>query len=113
MVPGVDVASEVDQPDIVALVCEEEAEAVVGEDKLGRGGLISMKVQYWRSSLQGYSEHDHSMTKRISLNSTRPVNSQYVAILSNNMMSFCSVATSFYQVNSGLLLFVSALSSQK
>ena len=44
MVPGVGIASEVDQPDVVALVGHHEAEAVVGEDGLGRGGQVAMEV---------------------------------------------------------------------
>ena len=44
MVPGVGVASEVDQPDVVALVRHEEAEALVREDSLGRRGLVAMEV---------------------------------------------------------------------
>ena len=44
MVPGVGVASEVDQPDVVALVGHEEAEALVREDGFGRRGLVAMEV---------------------------------------------------------------------
>ena len=44
MVPGVGVASEVDQPDVVALVGHEEAEALVREDSFGRRGLVAMEV---------------------------------------------------------------------
>ena len=44
VVPGVGVASEVDQPDVVALVGHEEAQAVVREDGLGRRGLVAMEV---------------------------------------------------------------------
>ena len=44
VVPRVDVASEVDQPDVVALVGHEKAQAVVCEDDLGRGGLVAMEV---------------------------------------------------------------------
>ena len=44
VVSGVGIASEVDQPHVVALVGHHEAEAVVGEDSLGRGGLVAMEV---------------------------------------------------------------------
>ena len=44
VVSGVGIASEVDQPHVVALLGHHEAEAVVGEDSLGRGGLVAVEV---------------------------------------------------------------------
>ena len=60
VVPGVGVASEVDQPDVVALVGHEEPEAVVREDGLCRRGLVAMEVQHWRTPLLRYSEEKWS-----------------------------------------------------
>ena len=44
MVPGIDVAPEVDQPDVVVLVSHREANALIGKDNLCGGGLVAMEV---------------------------------------------------------------------
>ena len=47
MISGVSVAAEVDHPDVIAAVREEEAEAgvAVPHDDVGGGGLVTVEVE--------------------------------------------------------------------
>ena len=62
VVPWVDIASKIDQPDIVVIVGHHEPEALVGEDHLGRRGLVAVEVQHWRTALLGYSKENITNT---------------------------------------------------